>query len=103
MAKYCDCSDEINRAVSKSKEESRQRRKANEEIGNFTFNRYFPSVPVSDISRILERYGFDSEPLEGIYTGRQGKSHDKVGEYTYFTMFWYKMESGKYEITAYLS
>lgn len=63
---------------------------------------YWHSIPLANIDAILTHGGFrETEPA--IYCGREGTSHERVGDYTWFTMTWHKMESGKYEVTAYVS
>ena len=64
---------------------------------------YHPFIPNGEIDAILIANGFT--PLEeGIYCGRVGRVHEKVGPNTWFTMTWYKMEdSNWYEIVAYVS
>ena len=63
---------------------------------------YHDSLPIFDIDRILGFAGFDpTEPA--IYCGREGRSHEQVGPRTWFTMTWHKMESGRYEVIAYVS
>lgn len=104
-----DVEAKLNRIAAKiglfsAAEERRARIKANKEIERFLRNRLFDSIPLKDMMEILDRHGFDSEAMEGIYTGREGRSHDKVGPNTWLTMTWYKMEvTGRWEIVAYLS
>jgi hypothetical protein len=64
---------------------------------------YHPFIPNSDIDAILTSAGF--KPLEeGIYCGREGRVTEQVGENTWLSMTWYKMEAtGNYEIVAYVS
>ena len=88
------------------REEVRQRnsdrKKAGEKLSDLTHNRYFESVPVAEIDAILAAHGFNTlEPV--IYCGREGRVNESVGRDVYLTMTWYKMESGRYEIVAYLA
>jgi hypothetical protein len=63
---------------------------------------YFDSIPVADICAVLVAAGF--RPLEdGIYCGATGECHEAIGAGAWFRMQWYKMGSGRYEITAYVS
>ena len=63
---------------------------------------YWESIPLANIDSLLTREGFrETEPA--IYCGRDGSSHERVGDHTWFTMTWHKMESGRYEVTAYVS
>lgn len=61
-------------------------------------------LPIREMADIATRYGFDAEPLDGIYTGREGRIHERIGERTWLTMTWYKLPvSGRFEIVAYAS
>ena len=61
-------------------------------------------LPISEIADLATRFGFDGTALEGIYTGRDGRSHEKIGERTWLTLTWHKLEvTGRYEIVAYAS
>ena len=64
---------------------------------------YHNGLPISMIDAILTAQGFNAtEP--GIYCGRDGHDHSQVGEKTWLTLNWHKMEvTGRYEITAYVS
>lgn len=67
-------------------------------------SRYHDSLPIREISELLEANGFDSENLQGIYTGREGRIHEQVGPKSWISLSWHKMEeSGRWEITAYVS
>lgn len=66
--------------------------------------RYHDGIPVGRVIEILEAHGFEGDPMHGIYCGRDGRLHEKVGERTWIAMSWHKMEeSGRYEINAYVS
>jgi len=63
---------------------------------------YLDYIPVYQIDEILVEAGFEAtEPA--IYCGRDGNIHEEVGHGKYLSMSWHKMESGRYEITAYLN
>jgi hypothetical protein len=64
---------------------------------------YHPFIPTADIDSILEKAGFRKmEPA--IWCGRDGRSNEQVGEKSYLTITWHKMEvTGVYEIVAYVS
>ena len=82
--------------------EAKSRRLANHALHALTFNCYHDGLPISTIDRILIQYGFD--PLEeAIYCGRDGMVHEQVGARTWISLTWHKMESGRYEVVAYLS
>jgi len=84
--------------------EKKHRDQVNVEFDKLTKNKYFKSIPLKEIKEILENKGFETESLDGIYTGKDGKVHEQVGPKTWFYMTWHKMEeSGNYEIVCYLS
>jgi hypothetical protein len=85
-------------------DESKRRNKVNKELHALCYNKYHEFIPVKAIREILIRNGFDATELEGIYTGRDGHTHDKVGDKTYLSLSWHKMDvSGNYEINVYVS
>jgi hypothetical protein len=83
---------------------------ANEYAARKTTNRrlaslpnYHPFIPLADIDAILTQAGFNATE-DAIYCGREGRSTEKVGENTWLSLTWYKMEvTGNYEIVAYVS
>ncbi len=88
--------------VSKLRDRARMKRHANSALYDLNHNRYHDSIPVYDVDVILAQYGYNTlEPA--IYCGREGQIHEQVDARTWLTMTWYKMESGRYEIVAYLS
>lgn len=65
--------------------------------------KYSNGVPITQIDAILTANGF-SETEPAIYCGRDGRSHEPVGEGVFLSLSWHKMEvSGRYEIVAYVS
>ena len=63
---------------------------------------YADGLQLEEIDTILQSNGFNG--LEAaIYCGADGASHEQVGPRTYFKMTWHKMESGRYELVAYVS
>jgi len=83
--------------------EKKARRLAGNAIGQLTHNRYFESLPISDVASILQSHGFDPAGLVGIYVGHEGRIHEQVGAKTFLSLSWYRMPSGRFEITAYLT
>jgi len=84
------------------RERNSDRKKAGNKVSDLTHNRYFESIPVPEIDAILVAHGFSAlEPA--IYCGREGRINEGVGRGVFLTMTWYKMESGRYEIVAYLA
>jgi hypothetical protein len=81
--------------------ESRARNLANKMLSKLaTYHRY---IPLANIDAILTAAGLQAtEPA--IYCGREGRSTEKVGQNTWLSLTWYKMEvTGNYEIVAYVS
>lgn len=78
--------------------------KINREIHKLITNKYFPEIPVKQIGIILASFGLDTDFLNGIYCGRQGETSEMIpNSKIFFRMTWYRMESGNYEIVAYVS
>jgi hypothetical protein len=83
--------------------EAKNRKSASQAIAQFLKAVYFESIPVTAIADILGSFGFNTEPLNGIYCGDTGRVSEQVGAKTWLTIAWYRMPSGRYEITGYLS
>jgi hypothetical protein len=82
--------------------EPRNRRKANVDLATLC-SVYHNSIPIKEIDEILTRHNFRTTE-EGIYCGREGRIHEQVGERTYLSMTWYKIDHRPvYEIVAYVS
>ena len=89
-------------------------RKVNQELHALTTNRYFPSIPTQEIQDILDKnqMGTNIETgervMDGIFTGAEGRMSEPVGQNQrgepnmFFTMTWYKMGTGNYEIVTYV-
>jgi hypothetical protein len=93
---------DLNPLIAPLPNERSARNKANKALADLS-RKYHQGIPTTELTNILDQAGFDSRPLEGIYTGRDGKSHDQVGPKTWLALSWHKMDSGNYEINAYLS
>jgi hypothetical protein len=62
------------------------------------------SVPYMQIDNILETNGFNHPSYELIKVdGQYSRSHDMVGEDKWLSFVLYRMESGRYEVTAYVN
>lgn len=60
------------------------------------------SVPLDRVNATLRACGFDElEPM--ILCGREGRLHEAVGRNHWLALSWYKYESGRYEVVAYVS
>ena len=66
---------------------------------------YFTGLPLAYMFDALRTNGFQvtEDNLLGVYCGAEGRVHEHVGDGVYFTMTWYKMETGRYEVVAYVS
>jgi len=82
--------------------ERHRRAFVNEEL-HWLGQSYHDGLPISQINHILVEAGFN--PLEeAIYCGRDGRSDEQVGNYSWFHMTWHKMETtGRYEVVAYVN
>jgi len=97
------------------------RKKVNNDITKFITNIYFKEIPLKELFSILEKHGIivlqeDMRKWSGILVGKnettsfdiapvESKNGDEYIPYGNAKLFlqWYKMGSGKYEITAYVS
>lgn len=85
-----------------AREEARLRLQANGELYGLGLT-YHNSLPIADIDGILYRSGFE-ETEPAIYCGRDGHVVEKIGERSWLSLTWHKMdETGRYEVTAYVS
>ena len=83
-------------------EEKKARAAANRHLAKLG-GQYHPAIPNGAIDDVLTGYGF-REMESGIYCGRDGRVSEQVGDRTWLTMTWHKMEeTGRFEIVAYLS
>ena len=84
---------------------------ANDQIYDLIHNKYFRSIPNDDLFGIVKSAGFrfDPEEEEFILVGRDGKAtwqlYDEEGrEVSHMLVLnWHKMDSGRYEVVAYVS
>lgn len=83
-------------------QEKRARANVNDKIG-FVGRMYHDSL--ASALHIIDHYlleeGFTGLS-DGIYCG-DGRVHEQVGPHTYISLTYHRMESGRYEIVAYLS
>jgi hypothetical protein len=101
------------------------RTKINNEIHKLINNKYFPKIPLSAIFDIMGKQGVvaiqeDNTEWSGMLLGREGKLHVELADASqyaevgnkrvYNTVYenmliltWYKMDSGNYEVVAYVS
>jgi len=65
---------------------------------------YHTGLPLDAICKLLTENGFNPSELDGIYCGHDGRIGSvSVSNYTYFAMTWHRMESGRFEVVAYVS
>jgi hypothetical protein len=63
---------------------------------------YHDGVPLTTVSELLVHYGFDA--LEDmLLCGHVGSFNAEVGRNRFLTLSWYRMESGRYEVVAYVN
>lgn len=85
------------------REEAAARKKANNDLAILS-RKYHHGMPIQEIKDILQKYGFNPEVMDGIYTGEEGKIHEQTGPRTWIAMTWHKLpRTGLWEIVAYLS
>lgn len=60
------------------------------------------SVPLDRVNNMLLSCGFD-ELDAMLLCGREGRLHEAVGRNRWLALTWYKYESGRYEVVAYVS
>jgi hypothetical protein len=63
---------------------------------------YHVGLPLHTVTNWLIEEGFTGIS-DGIYCGADGSTHEQVGPHTWLLFSWHKMESGRYEVVAYLS
>ena len=93
-------------AFPSTQEERAAQDKANDELRTLVGNsQYFDHIPLADITAILDRWGFDTDAIEGIYTGEDGATDDQVGPKSWLHLRWHKMApaSDRYEIVVYVN
>lgn len=84
-------------AVSQLKRDTRRVNDSLQAFGN-----YHDHIPLDHVNDVLKLSGFDVlEPM--ILCGRQGSLNQSVGRNRWLSLTWYKMESGRYEVVAYVS
>ena len=76
-------------------------------------SQYWKAVPLKEIFQAVEQRGYqpvqeDLTPWQGLLTGRNGRADINLAksgkmQTLYLHLQWYRMESGNYEVTAYIS
>ena len=91
------------------KTDKQTKTKIGHEFSSLTYNKYFPSIPLSEIFQIIKNHGglvIDESGQEwsGFLCGSSGHCVFDVNgiKTSGLNLTWYKMESGRYEITVYL-
>ncbi len=84
--------------------EKRRRNQVNRELATLCGNgNYFDGLPLNRIDETLTLHGFN-QMESAIYCGRDGRSNEQVGDRTWLSLSWHKMEvTGRYEVVAYVS
>lgn len=60
-------------------------------------------MPLKEITAILSQNNLDPKSIQEHLHGDEGRLNIQVGPEIYFSMTWYRMESGRYEIVAYVT
>lgn len=98
------------------------RKEINKDLGTLCSGKYYDKIPLEEIFEILKNNNAivlqeDGTEWEGILCGDQARTNIEVGaiwsgneeeiytpcDNTLLVMSWYRMESGRYEINAYMS
>lgn len=83
-------------------QEVKARRKANSALAKLG-SEYHPTIPCHEINNILWMNDF-RQMESGIFCGRDGQHKEQVGDRTWLSLSWHKMDvTGNYEIVVYLS
>jgi hypothetical protein len=63
------------------------------------------AYPLGAIERILSKHGFaiSDSPDVAICAGVDGRRHTEVGDGKWLSLTWHRMESGRYEVVAYVN
>jgi hypothetical protein len=92
-----------------------ERRKLNQKIGEYLKPIYFDEIPLGGLLTILEDHGFracdeSGNRWQGFIVGREGwigfplkAVGSQLRHNNRLELMWYKMPSGRYEITSYVS
>jgi hypothetical protein len=82
--------------------ERRARQQANEALAALG-RTYHNGLPIAEIDQILTNAGL-REMEDGIYCGDNGRTIEQVGDRTWLSLSWHRMEeSRRFEIVAYVS
>ncbi len=80
--------------------------RANEQLHKLGMT-YHVGLPLQEVSAILTANGMSAEALNGIYCGTDGRMSEKTAAIgkreLYLHLAWHKMESGRFEIVAYVN
>lgn len=81
---------------------SRRLRRVNSELHQLGLT-YHQRVPVASIDSALRANGFSETGCWSFLPGQQFRIHDEVGDGKWITVSGYRMESGNWEIVAYVN
>jgi len=59
---------------------------------------YHDALPLADINRILTESGFQAATFSQV-----GRCHEEVGEGKWLSVTFYRMDSGRWEVVAYVN
>jgi hypothetical protein len=61
------------------------------------------ALPLRDLTTIFSDNDLDPDPIQQKLHDDEGRMHVQVGPEVWFTMTWYRFETGKFEVVAYVS
>jgi hypothetical protein len=73
----------------------------NRALTAITVNRYFEHLPIGEIAEAVRAQDFDTDRMDGIYCGHEGREKAYVGDGVYVHVTWYRMSSGRFEVISY--
>lgn len=81
----------------------------NRALNTLTSGKYFESIPLDQIFSIVRNHAgevvdVDGTPWSGILCGENETAHFSIRNFTrQLHLSWYRMPSGRYEVTVYIS
>ena len=107
-------SEKVKRLIKKSINLNANIRKQINKQLQENFNKYFPSIPLTEVFEVLKNNNVvavqeDGTPWSGFLCGDDGnasielKFNDELIDNAMLILQWHKMESGRYEINTYVS
>jgi hypothetical protein len=76
--------------------------RVNEQLWHLGLN-YWVSIPLNTVNSILEESGLLPLVDACLLLGHDGTIHEQVAPDAWLTLSWHRMESGRYEVVAYVN